>query len=74
MLLPDSGDCTADFVKDYLFEVKSMANSYIKDVLKKSPEIIYREVYVVYDKHWSKTYITDAKTIDAFKKKAKRTL
>ena len=34
MLLPDSGDCTADFVKDYLFEVKSMANGYIKDVLK----------------------------------------
>ena len=71
MLLPDSGDCTADFVKDYLFEVKSMANGYIKDVLKKSPEIIYREVYVVYDKHWSKTYITDAKTIDAFKEKQK---
>lgn len=71
-ILPGSGDCTDYFVKEYLFDIKAIANSYIKTALTKAPEILLQEIYVLYDKNRSKTYITNTNTIEKFKNKQKK--
>lgn len=70
-LLPTSDECTSYFVEEYLFNMKSKANTYIKSELIKLPEITVSEIYVLFDSQWNKTYVTDANIICEFENEQK---
>ena len=70
-LLPNSDKCTSYFVEEYLFNMKSIANTYIKDALTNLPEINCEKIYVLFDSEWEKTYITDANIINEFENEQK---